>query len=204
MRRGQGTVTVSIPKRIIRIEGTISLQTSQKVLRAIRDMQRHTLDPIVVVIGYSEGGCATVGCALYGMLRNSVAPIYTVAERLAWSAACYIFLAGQRRVMFNNARVGLHSTTITHYADTTRNLVGLYSDVLYVMSFDARLVHIVREATGLPKKKIHELLIANKPFDTKTALELRLATDTADGRLFYKSVQKHIPKPKIANKKCPP
>ncbi len=190
MKVGAGSVRVSVPKRTIRISGTISLKTVRRVLRAIRDMQRKNLDPIVVIIGYSRGGCAIAGCALYGVLRTAASPVYTVVERLAWSAACYVFLAGQYRVMFKRAKIGLHSAVITQHAYATRNFTEAYSDLMYIATFNEKLIELVRQSTGLPKKKIHELLMKNKLFDVKTALQLRLATDSADGRHFYRSIKK--------------
>ena len=181
-----GESKVSISKREIKINGYISLSTVSAVARAIRDMQRHTLEPIFVIIGNSHGGCASSGQMIFGMLRSAVAPIFTVVEQFAWSSAFYIFLAGKRRIMFRGARTGPHSVAITRYKDVSYDLVQQHSDMMYTKAFDKQIVKTIRSVVKMPPSKIWEMCLTKKIFSAHDALKIGIATDLALAKTFYK------------------
>lgn len=182
-----GEVKVSVPGRTIKINGYISLSTVSTIARAIRDMQRRNVEPIVVILAKSYGGCASSGQMLFGILKNTTAPIYTVVERLAWSAAFYIFLAGEKRIMFKNAKTGPHSCTITNYKDMARDVSDIYRDLVYVNKFNGKIFASIRSVVKIPPNRIREMCLAKKVFSAREALKLGLATHIASGKKFYKT-----------------
>lgn len=64
-------------------------------------------DPIIVHVN-SPGGGAHCGLAIYDFMKNCGCPITTVVEGCAASAASFIFLAGERRIVTKDSCVLLH------------------------------------------------------------------------------------------------
>lgn len=198
---GWGEVKASLHDRVITINGYISLSTISAVARAIRNMQRHNLDPIITIIGNSHGGCAISGQMIFGILQNTVAPVHTVVEQFAWSAAFYIFLAGQKRVMFNNARVGPHSMTITHFKDISRDFVEQHRDLMYTWKFNERLYSIIRSVINISHDEIEKICLTKKIFSANEALKLGVATDIVLEKDFYDSQPRDKRSPRKAKLK---
>lgn len=74
----------------------------------VREILANQFVESLVIHINSPGGDAYSGLAIYDFLKNAQVPVTTIVEGMAASAASFIFLAGEKRLMTPNSTVMIH------------------------------------------------------------------------------------------------
>jgi ATP-dependent Clp protease protease subunit len=83
----------------------------------------------------SDGGDSDVGMMAYDVLKQSRIPIYTYCFGTVASAATYLFLAGEKRYMTQNAKILIHQISSSELEGTHSFLKDqIYNDILRMKS----------------------------------------------------------------------
>ena len=69
---------------------------------------------------YSPGGSTTAGSALIDTILQSITPVYTVNDGMAYSMAGLIFIAGAKRFAYERSSVMLHDGSVELAGDMSK------------------------------------------------------------------------------------
>ncbi len=170
-------VKVSRLRRLIVINGLIDVNMFLAVSLELLKLQLDDpVEPITLVIDYSEGGYSAVGMALAMSLKYSIAPVHTVVRSLAASAALMIFLAGKKRTMVRGAKILPHLNAQVLDTEATLNAIALRGLLQHLMRWDDKVFELVHSATGLSRTKIKKIFYAEEAISGSHARKLHLAT----------------------------
>jgi ATP-dependent Clp protease protease subunit len=124
----------------------------------------------------SPGGDAFEGVAIHNLLRAQGKPVNVYVDGIAASAASIIAMAGDTRVMGNNAMMMIHNawSVCQGYADDMRKM----ADTLDKVSASVAQTYIDR--AGLSKDKVKDLMDAESWLSAKECVEMNLATGVAE------------------------
>jgi len=115
---------------------------------------KYGFDPHIDLHIYSPGGDAFMGLSIYDFIRNNPVPVYTYIDGNIASAATFMFLAGAKRFMSQNATVLIHQVSTSFW--------GKFEDLKDEMKNTTEIMKIVRnlysENTSMKKKDIDAIL----------------------------------------------
>ena len=124
----------------------------------------------------SPGGEVTSGLCLYDVIRKCKAPVTTICTGTAASMGAILFMAGEKRIMFQDARVMIHDPSMCFGMQNAK--VGYVQDVLDdLMKLKKRLAGILAERSGRKIEEIYKKTCVDTFFSAKEALKFGLATE---------------------------
>jgi len=172
----------NIDDRIIVVNGKITFLTFTKVAHALVQLQDRSFQPILLLIRHSQGGCAFSGFMICQLLRGTIAPVYTVVENLAESAALLIFLGGYERFMLCNAHIRPHQVILSsaNVINVSEQTAEQFRD--YLHEFNDSLSELSHFMTGIPKKIAGKLCRENEFLSAREARHYNFATKI----MYYK------------------
>lgn len=147
--------------------------TAKTVKQQIDEAGPHTR--IAVRIN-SPGGDAFEGVAIHNLLRAQGKPVDVYVDGIAASAASIIAMAGDKRIMGNNAMMMIHNawSSCVGYADDMRKM----ADTLDKVSSSVAQTYIDR--AGLSKEDTKALMDAESWLSAQECVEKNLATAIAE------------------------
>ena len=150
----------------IKVEGSdiffhcdVTTESVTELCQSVRKIEREHMGlgidhPCVRIHIQSDGGCLYPGLAALDFLKTTKAHVTCIAEGMCASAATFIFLAGDRRIVRPNAYVLIHQVSDTFW--------GTFEDLKDEMRQCHKLMrHIKRiylSETSLPVKKLDRLM----------------------------------------------
>ena len=188
----EGTLNVVIKNGIVTVDiaGFVNFAQYEELADSA-ELAGEELERIIVNIN-SGGGSAFAGVAIANLLDEIDAPVTTIAQSGAMSAAAVIFMAGDERLMGPKGSVLMFHRALG-WIDVLKfgNRVDLEKvDVQAVKqkeldlldSLDEIILESMTEGTKLDAKEAEAMMDAEKNIGKKLALKLGLATGVAGNK----------------------
>jgi len=131
--------------------------------------------PITVDIS-SYGGAADEALAIYEALRAAEQPITTRALGQTASAATFIFLAGETRLIAPTAGLMIHEARFSDFYSPTLTGDELERMRVQLDQINSRMATLYADRTGLDIARVRELMRVDTFFDPAEAVEMGFAT----------------------------
>lgn len=138
-----------------------------------REALKAVATPEIKVTINSPGGDVFEAVAIYNLLRASGKKITTVAMGIAASAASYLMLAGDHRVMPDNAMQMVHNASTLAYG----NAAEMAEAVELLNKVDANLHATYAARSGMKPEQVAELLSKDTFLTAAECLELGLVDE---------------------------
>ncbi len=101
---------INVDDRIIHIFEDIDASTASKVIKGIQLMVLKSKEKPIHIYINTTGGCAYSSFGIYNYIRSQHdVEIYTYVVGCAMSGGSIIFMAGDKRFMYNNSVLMIHS-----------------------------------------------------------------------------------------------
>ncbi|OGF74250.1 hypothetical protein A3J56_03140 [Candidatus Giovannonibacteria bacterium RIFCSPHIGHO2_02_FULL_46_20] len=185
-------VKVCVSRRVIVIRGEIDVSMFAVLAIELATLQYCNLRPIVVIIKNSPGGDLFASTLIYMVLRESIAPVYTVIEDRAASAAVYVFLGGTKRFMVNGARL------ITHHSRSRRHRTSSLTPTereLILQEHRNKAIRILRRVLGISVTEARNYALSTNSLSARRARQTGFATQIiSQKRLqnFYNNLSENL------------
>lgn len=132
----------------------VSVESVAELCAAVKKVEREFYETIVRVHIHSDGGDLHAGLAAMDFLKSCKSRVVTIAEGMCASAATFIFLGGDERIVCPNAYLLIHQLGSEFW--------GKYEDMKDEMVQCNRLMkHMKRiylHETNLPEEKLDKLM----------------------------------------------
>lgn len=163
---------------VIYIEGTVGEDFfgAGNTLQSVRNQYQESASSVEVHIN-SPGGDADTGMAIYDFLKGLSQPVTTIATGSCYSMGSVIFCAGSKRLMQPNAEIMIHNPWTQPPAADAEQL-QVYVD--WLEQTEDKIIQIYRDATGLKKSEIRDLMDSTTFMNYDVAKEKGFATGTAE------------------------
>lgn len=125
----------------------------------------------------SFGGSVFAGFSAADAIRNSKAPVFTIIDGAAASAATFISVSGHRRLMTRNSHALIHQLSTGFWG----TFESLKDEIENSNSFMERINSFYIQNTKIPKKILLETLKRDLWFDSKTCLKYGIVDEIIDG-----------------------
>lgn len=183
-------VFYSPDKRLISLSGYLGYEAADKVALALLEMEKQNPGKPILFLINSYGGNVTCALKIYGHIRNTSSPVTTRVCGAAASGALLIFLAGDKREIFQDSLVRFHWVILNIEEELNPDSVrgkADYTNITY-----AKVMEIIRRHSNLADPQIEGFCRISKALTAKEALGYKLA----DEMIF------HTPKPfSVKNRK---
>lgn len=158
---------------ILKIYGVIGEDvTAQQVSNFLDTIPENDKD-ITVKIN-SVGGYVFEGWAIHDLLKHSGKNIKTVGEGAIYSIATVVFLAGDERMMYENATGLIHNPFTSPYGDYTSNDLQSMADQL--AGEESRILNYYVEKTGVEQAQLAAYMKDEKMLSADEMVTLGFAT----------------------------
>ena len=150
----------------IKVEGAdifffcdVTNESVTELCQAVRKIEREHLglgieQPCVRIHIQSDGGCLYPGLAALDFLKASRAHVTCIAEGMCASAATFIFLGGDRRIVRPNAYVLIHQIGDTFWGTFEQ----LRDEMRQCKQLMRHIKRIYLAETSLPSEKLDRLM----------------------------------------------
>ena len=164
----------------VRIYSDVTRASILKLLACLREAETASLsggpeaEPRVYLYIHSNGGDAFAGLAAYDHLRLARVPLVAVADGMVASAASFLDLAADRRLILPHAYVRIHQLSIY-------GLSGKYAELRDEMANSESLMRAIEslyhERAGMDLERVRELLRQEIDMDAEQCVAAGIATD---------------------------
>ena len=145
----------------IKVEGTdvffycdVSVESVAELCAAVKKIERDYYEATIRVHIHSDGGDLHAGLAAMDFLRSLRCRVITIAEGMCASAATFVFLGGDSRIVQPNAYLLIHQLGSEFW--------GKYEDMKDEMTKCERLMKRMKKInlreTKLPETKLNKLM----------------------------------------------
>ena len=132
----------------------VSVESVAELCTVVKKVEREFYESIVRVHIHSDGGDLHAGLAAMDFLKSCKSRVVTIAEGMCASAATFIFLGGDERIVCPNAYLLIHQLGSEFW--------GKYEEMKDEMQHCERLMkHMKRiylRETNLPEAKLDKLM----------------------------------------------
>ena len=132
----------------------VSVESVAELCTVVKKVEREFYESIVRVHIHSDGGDLHAGLAAMDFLKSCKSRVVTIAEGMCASAATFIFLGGDERIVCPNAYLLIHQLGSEFW--------GKYEEMKDEMQHCERLMkHMKRiylRETNLPEEKLDKLM----------------------------------------------
>lgn len=142
-----------------------SLAQYRKIILSLESKKKQP-DEVFVHI-HSQGGCAYAGLALYDITHNSKLNIITIIEGGCFSAASFLAIAGNTRMIMPHGFLMIHQIS-EEFAGTHEEHK---TEIANTSKMQAYFIDIYTKHTKLSKSQITKELIHDGAIDAKLALK---------------------------------
>lgn len=159
-------------ERIIVLEGEITQERSQEIVRQLIVLDSMRKDRIVLLID-SPGGSVQGGLAIIDAIGFIRSEVVTVCTCSAFSMAAVIFSFGKQRLMFPHSSVMIHQFTVNAVVNGGSKSISDFSDKLHNMK--VMLDEMLASRTGKTSEEIAEAISTDNFMDTQQAISFGIA-----------------------------
>lgn len=160
-----------IEQAYVYLRGPISIDTCSEAIEAILSVNSPTYEldedgekvyddfpDVINLLITSVGGDMNAAFALIAVIQGSAIPVRTIVVGEASSAAFCIFMAGEQRVITPYASLMSHcfSTSVDGHFHDLKNAMDEMN------SYNAKMIDLYQEFTGLDKKIIKSKFLSHK------------------------------------------
>lgn len=138
--------------------------------------QQGSFDELEVIIGYSEGGVVQVGFDIYNYLKSLNKPITTVIESYCASISSVIFLAGDKRIIKQNAKLMIHNP----WGQPTGDAELLESYSAELRKIEKQITDIYNDKTSIGKETLSALMRNETEMTANEAVDLGFAHEVGE------------------------
>lgn len=139
----------------------------------IMESMKYDFEPVINLHIYSSGGDVFMGLSMYDFIKANKIPIYTHIDGMIASSATFIFLAGKRRFMSENAMVLIHQIS-TSFWGKFEDLKDEYSNSQKIMDIVKR---IYKENTTMSKNQMKNILQRELYLNYQACKEIQFVTN---------------------------
>lgn len=125
--------------RHLYLHGVIDHESVGKIQERLLSMDLDSHEPIYFYI-CSDGGNVSPAVGLYDLLRYIEAPIITIAQGTAGSAAALLFMAGDLRLMSKNGAIFFHPPITEVEIDSLQKVRGIVKEYEYDWNLLKRVI----------------------------------------------------------------
>ncbi len=174
-------ITFDEEMRSIDFLGPVSMETLQEFKLALDVLKKNCGENQEITITVSSGGGdAMLGLAIYDLIRSSGLQVKTVALGQVASAGLAIFLAGDKRLMYENSVLCSHKARQAFGEDTLRQEIENTLAQLNVIESLYR--KIILENSSINGQDLDKMEQEEKNITAQEAMELRLADGIIENR----------------------
>ncbi|MCH5193568.1 MAG: ATP-dependent Clp protease proteolytic subunit [Oscillospiraceae bacterium] len=183
----RGPVAISLDdklldQRAVFLTDEVNRRTMADLIKEIKYLgSRDDSDKEITLYINSPGGTVSDGLALYDVLAASGSPIRTVCIGCAASMGAILFLAGEKREMFEHTRLMIHDPSYGHFDASGKKPHEIQEEVDSLNKVREKLAKIISDKTGKSLDEVYEITAADKYFDADEAIEFGLATGICKG-----------------------
>ena len=120
----------------------------------------------------SYGGYVHAGMAAYDHIKNLKVPVHTYVDGVSASAATLLNISGVKRFIYKNAFMLIHQISYAYWGTFTHE--NLKDEMQNSDNLMTVLKKIYLESTGIPEKKLNELLKKDLYFTAEDCLKYNL------------------------------
>lgn len=176
---------VYTPARLIMLEGVIDEEVATEFIKNIRLMDYVTDNDITVLIK-SPGGSVSHGMAIYDAIKECNSKVTTHAVGPTYSMASIIFQAGDHRVISSSTSLMIHIGDEGYDDDHPKNIERWMKENKRIGDLADMILYekIKQKKPKFTKKKFQELLTFDTIYPAKKAIEMGLADEIAEHKVF--------------------
>lgn len=155
--------------------GEINAESMAVLMQSLMYLESISDNPIELYIN-SAGGTVASGMAVYRYMTEVMrSPIHTYCIGIAASMGAILYLAGEKRYMYEGTKIVIHDPSSV--AQTYEKPGELKERLESLEKTKDMICHIIADRTGHPVDEISEIIKNDKIYDADEALEFGLATD---------------------------
>ena len=161
-----------LKERTVVLQGEITPETSQAIVRQLLVLDSMSHDRIVILID-SFGGSVQGGLAIIdtiGIIRSEVVTVCTCS---AFSMAAIIFSFGKQRLMFPHSSLMIHQFTVNAVVNGGSKNIAEFSDKLN--NLKSMLDELLASRTGKTAEEISEAISTDNYMDPEQAISFGIA-----------------------------
>lgn len=161
-----------LKERTVVLQGEITPETSQAIVRQLLVLDSMSHDRIVILID-SFGGSVQGGLAIIdtiGIIRSEVVTVCTCS---AFSMAAIIFSFGKQRLMFPHSSLMIHQFTVNAVVNGGLKNIADFSDKLN--NLKSMLDELLASRTGKTAEEISEAISTDNYMDPDQAISFGIA-----------------------------
>jgi len=160
--------------RKIFLIGDINAESMAVLMQSLMYLESISDEPIDLYIN-SAGGQVASGMAVYRYITEVMkSPINTYSIGFSASMAAILYLAGEKRYMYEGTKIVIHDPSSV--SDTCEKPEELKGRLKSLEKAKDMICHIIADRTGHPVDEISEIIKNDKIYDADEALEFGLAT----------------------------
>ena len=125
----------------------------------------------------SNGGDVMSGLAAYDVIQTLRSPVRTVVLGAAYSMGAILFLAGQKREIYEHGRIMIHDPSYSSGDITGKKPHEIQRQVDNLMETRNILAKIISETTGKELSEVLEETREDRYYNAEEALKAHLATN---------------------------
>ena len=170
------SLMINEEKRNILYTGVLNDQDTSKIMFFILNESKGTnKEPIHLYIN-SNGGDVTSTLSLIDVIRKTDIPVYTYNMGICFSAAFYLFLAGEKRFTTKTALFMYHQITISFDEE---NILDLEEYININKDRQKILEKFIVSRTSIKRSTLQEINECRKDwfFNRDTAFDFNIVTD---------------------------
>jgi ATP-dependent protease ClpP protease subunit len=139
----------------------------------LRTMERNVHGPIILYIN-SVGGDLFSGLSAMDHIMSTKVPVHTVADGLCCSAATFMFLAGQKRLIKQHSHLLIHQ--ISQESEWVR-FEDMKDELKNLEKLMANVIQIYRDYTELPEPKLKRMMKRDMYLDADECIKYKIADE---------------------------
>ena len=153
--------------RIVMLKGEINAEMAVAIIGQLRVLESESKDKPITMFIQSSGGEVNAGWSIIDTMKNLKCPVYTVAMGMTASMAVTVFLNGMKgeRTVYDHTELLVHQPS----GGCKGQISDMEIDVKHGIKIKERLAKEYSELTGIPLKKMIEMMDRDTILDAKEA-----------------------------------
>lgn len=169
---------------IINIKGDIG--TDVKLVDVISQVKKQPDASSFKVIINSAGGYVEDGFQIYRYIKSLGIPIHTVGENIVASMATIIFLAGEKRSIYDNTKFHIHLPSLTVISGVNSEQLDYASKEL--KKIEADMIAVYNKATSIESEQLSTLMRNETDLTKEQLFNFGFITDNSELKIAAKLI----------------
>lgn len=169
---------------IINIKGDIG--TDVKLVDVISQVKKQPDASSFKVIINSAGGYVEDGFQIYRYIKSLGIPIHTIGENIVASIATIIFLAGEKRSIYDNTKFHIHLPSLTVISGVNSEQLDYASKEL--KKIEADMIAVYNKATSIESEQLSTLMRNETDLTKEQLFNFGFITDNSELKIAAKLI----------------